>query len=352
MAGIHRLMELLGPEKDFLLNHMCKTITKDQIHIPHPDPTDSFLQSNRNGQTIRSLTQLYNHGRLGGTGYLSILPVDQGIEHTAGSSFAPNPMYFDPENIVKLAIEAGCNAIASTMGGLALLSRKYAHKIPFIVKLNHNELLTYPKKYDQIMFGSVKEAWNMGAIAVGATVYFGSAESDRQIIEVSRAFEEAHSLGMVTILWCYSRNNAFVKDNVDYNSAADITGQANYLGVSLQADIIKQKSPTSNGGFTAIGFAKTDPEMYTKLSSEHPIDLCRYQVMNCYAGRIGMLNSGGESKGESDFKQAIKTAVINKRAGGSGIIMGRKAFQRPFDDGVKIIKAVQDIYLAKEISIA
>lgn len=345
-------MELLGPEKDFLLNHMCKTITKDQIHIPHPDPTDSFLQSNRNGQTIRSLTQLYNHGRLGGTGYLSILPVDQGIEHTAGSSFAPNPMYFDPENIVKLAIEAGCNAIASTMGGLALLSRKYAHKIPFIVKLNHNELLTYPKKYDQIMFGSVKEAWNMGAIAVGATVYFGSAESDRQIIEVSRAFEEAHSLGMVTILWCYSRNNAFVKDNVDYNSAADITGQANYLGVSLQADIIKQKSPTSNGGFTAIGFAKTDPEMYTKLSSEHPIDLCRYQVMNCYAGRIGMLNSGGESKGESDFKQAIKTAVINKRAGGSGIIMGRKAFQRPFDDGVKIIKAVQDIYLAKEISIA
>jgi class I fructose-bisphosphate aldolase len=352
MENIDQLLELLGEEEEFLLNHVCKTITKDQIHLPHPDFTDTFLQSNRNGQTIRSLTQIYNHGRLSGTGYLSILPVDQGIEHTAGSSFAPNTMYFDPENIVKLAIEAGCNAIASTMGGLALLSRKYAHKIPFIVKINHNELLTYPKKYDQIMFGSVKDAWNMGAVAVGATVYFGSAESNRQIIEVSKAFEEAHNLGMATILWCYARNNAFVKDNVDYNSAADITAQANYLGVSLQADIIKQKMPTNNGGFTAIEFAKTNPEMYTKLTSDHPIDLCRYQVLNCYAGRIAMINSGGESKGASDFKAAVKSAVINKRAGGSGIIMGRKAFQRPFTDGVKIINAVQDVYLAKAISIA
>ena len=352
MENIDQLLELLGEEEEFLLNHVCKTITKDQIYLPHPDFTDTFLQSNRNGQTIRSLTQIYNHGRLSATGYLSILPVDQGIEHTAGSSFAPNTMYFDPENIVKLAIEAGCNAIASTMGGLALLSRKYAHKIPFIVKINHNELLTYPKKYDQIMFGSVKDAWNMGAVAVGATVYFGSAESNRQIIEVSKAFEEAHNLGMATILWCYARNNAFVKDNVDYNSAADITAQANYLGVSLQADIIKQKMPINNGGFTAIEFAKTDPQMYTKLTSDHPIDLCRYQVLNCYAGRIAMINSGGESKGASDFKAAVKSAVINKRAGGSGIIMGRKAFQRPFTDGVKIINAVQDIYLAKAISIA
>ncbi|CAM2944928.1 class I fructose-bisphosphate aldolase [Flavobacterium frigoris] len=352
MEDIDRLLELLGDKKDFLLNHVCKTVTKDQIQLPHPSFTDSFLQSNRNGQTIRSLTQLYNHGRLSGTGYLSILPVDQGIEHTAGSSFTPNPMYFDPENIVKLAMEAGCNAIASTMGTLALLSRKYAHKIPFVVKINHNELLTYPKKYDQIMFASVKDAWNMGAVAIGATVYFGSAESDRQIIEVSKAFEEAHNLGMATILWCYSRNNSFVKDNVDYNSAADITAQANYLGVSLQADIIKQKLPTSNGGFTAIGFGKTDPEMYTKLTSDHPIDLCRYQVLNCYAGRIGMINSGGESKGASDFKEAVQSAIINKRAGGSGIIMGRKAFQRPFNDGVKILNAVQDVYLAKVISIA
>jgi class I fructose-bisphosphate aldolase len=295
---------------------------------------------------------LYHHGRLSGTGYLSILPVDQGIEHTAGSSFASNPIYFDPENIIKLAIEAGCNAVASTMGGLAMLSRKYAHKIPFVVKINHNELMTYPNKYDQIMFASVSDAWNMGAVAVGATVYFGSAESDRQMIEVAHAFEEAHNLGMATILWCYSRNNAFVKDTIDYNTAADITGQANYLGVSLQADIIKQKLPTNNGGFTAIKFAKTNPDMYSQLSSEHPIDLCRYQVLNCYSGRIGMINSGGESKGKTDFAEAIKTAVINKRAGGAGMIMGRKAFQRPFNDGIAIINAIQDIYLAKVITIA
>jgi class I fructose-bisphosphate aldolase len=280
------------------------------------------------------------------------LPVDQGVEHTAGSSFAPNPIYFDPENIIKLAIEAECNAVASTMGGLAMLSRKYAHKIPFVVKINHNELLTYPNKFDQIMFGSVRDAWNMGAVAVGATIYFGSAESDRQIIEVAKAFEEAHTLGMATILWCYSRNDAFIKEGIDYNTAADITGQANYLGVTIQADIIKQKLPTHNGGFSSIHFAKTNPEMYTKLSSSNPIDLCRYQVMNCYSGRIGMINSGGESKGKSDLVEAIKTAVINKRAGGAGMIMGRKAFQRPFHEGVELIHAVQEIYLAKEVSIA
>ncbi len=353
MKDISQLLALLGDEKDALLNHVCKTIIKDQLHLPNPSHIDTvFLQSNRNAQTIRSLAQLYHHGQLSDTGYLSILPVDQGIEHTAGSSFAPNPIYFDPENIVKLAIEAGCNAVASTMGGLAMLSRKYAHKIPFMVKINHNELMTYPNKYDQIMFGSVRDAWNMGAVAVGATVYFGSAESDRQIIEVAKAFEEAHTLGMATILWCYSRNDAFIKDNIDYNTAADITGQANYLGVSIQADIIKQKLPTNNGGFSSIQFAKTNLEMYTKLSSSNPIDLCRYQVMNCYSGRISMINSGGESKGETDLAEALKTAVINKRAGGAGIIMGRKAFQRPFSEGVQLIQAVQEIYLAKEVSIA
>lgn len=353
MKDIAQLLALLGDEKDSLLNHVCKTIPKDQIHLPNPSHIDtSFLQSNRNGQTIRSLAQLYHHGRLSNTGYISILPVDQGIEHTAGSSFSPNSIYFDPENIVKLAIEAGCNAVASTMGGLAMLSRKYAHKIPFVVKINHNELLTYPNKYDQIMFGSVRDAWNMGAVAVGATIYFGSAESDRQIIEVAKAFEEAHNLGMATILWCYSRNDAFIKDGMDYNTAADITGQANYLGVSIQADIIKQKLPTYNGGFTSIKFAKSNPAMYSKLASDHPIDLCRYQVMNCFSGRISMINSGGESKGETDLAEAIKTAVINKRAGGAGMIMGRKAFQRPFGEGVQLINAVQEIYLAKEVSIA
>ncbi|HEY4618566.1 MAG TPA: class I fructose-bisphosphate aldolase [Flavobacterium sp.] len=352
MKDIFQLLDLLGDEKDYLLNHVCKTVSSDHMLLPTKDVIDNFLQSNRNGQSIRSLTQLYSHGRLSGTGYLSILPVDQGIEHTAGSSFAPNPIYFDPENIVKLAIEAGCNAVASTMGGLAMLSRKYAHKVPFVVKINHNELMTYPNKYDQIMFASVRDAWNMGAVAVGATVYFGSAESDRQIIEVAHAFEEAHNLGMATILWCYTRNNAFVKDNVDYNTAADITGQANYLGVSLQADIIKQKLPTNNGGFATVKFAKSNPEMYSKLSTDHPIDLCRYQVINCYAGRIGMINSGGESVGEMDFAEAIRTAVINKRAGGAGMIMGRKAFQRPFSNGVEIINAIQNIYLAKEITVA
>ncbi len=353
MKNITQLLDLLDDERDYLLNHVCQTIPKESLHLPSPTHLDdSFLPSNRNGQTLRSLAQLYQHGRLSNTGYLSILPVDQGIEHTAGSSFAPNSMYFDPDNIIKLAIEAGCNAVASTMGGLAMLSRKYAHKIPFIVKLNHNESMTYPNKFDQIMFGSVRDAWNMGAVAVGATVYFGSKESDRQIIEVAKAFEEAHNLGMATILWCYTRNNSFVKDGIDYHTSADITGQANYLGVSIQADIIKQKLPTNNGGFTAINFGKTNPEMYTKLSSDHPIDLCRYQVINCYAGRINLINSGGESKGKVDLNEAVKTALINKRAGGAGLIMGRKAFQRPFNEGVELINAVQEIYLANEITIA
>lgn len=353
MKNITQLLELLDHERDSLLNHVCQTIPKESLHLPSPTHlADCFLSSNRNGQTLRSLAQLYHHGRLSNTGYLSILPVDQGIEHTAGSSFAPNPMYFDPENIVLLAIEAGCNAVASTMGGLAMLSRKYAHKIPFIVKINHNELMTYPNKYDQIMFSSVRDAWNMGAVAVGATVYFGSKESDRQIIEVARAFEEAHNLGLATILWCYTRNDAFTKDGVDYHTSADLTGQANYLGVSIRADIIKQKLPTNNGGFTAIKFAKTNPEMYTKLSSDHPIDLCRYQVINCYSGRINLINSGGESKGSTDLMEAIKTAIINKRAGGAGLIMGRKAFQRPFSEGVELINAIQEIYLANEITIA
>ncbi len=353
MKNISQLLDLLGTEKDLLLNHECQTISKNLLHLPSPTHLDDcFLSSNRNGQTLRSLNQLYQNGRLSNTGYLSILPVDQGIEHTAGSAFAPNPMYFDPKNIIKLAIESGCNAVASTMGGLAMLSRKYAHKIPFIVKLNHNELMTYPNKFDQIMFGSVRDAWNMGAVAVGATVYFGSKESDRQLIEVAKAFEEAHSLGMATILWCYTRNDAFVKNGIDYHTAADLTGQANYLGVSIQADIIKQKLPTNNGGFTAIKFAKTNPEMYTKLSSNHPIDLCRYQVINCYSGRINLINSGGESTGKNDLTAAVKTAIINKRAGGAGLIMGRKAFQRPFNEGVELIHAVQEIYLSNEITIA
>ncbi|WP_367757945.1 class I fructose-bisphosphate aldolase [Flavobacterium sp. WC2430] len=352
MKDIFQLLDLLGNDKENLLNHVCKTIAKNQIHLPNKDSVDSFLNSNRNEQSIRSINQLYHNGNLSGTGYLSILPVDQGVEHTAGSSFSPNPIYFDPENILKLALEAGCNAVASTMGGLALLSRKYAHKIPFIVKINHNELMTYPNKYDQIMFASVQDAWNMGAVAVGATVYFGSTESDRQIIEVTQAFEEAHNLGMATILWCYTRNTAFIKDGIDYNIAADITGQANYLGVTLQADIIKQKLPLNNGGFTTLKFAKTNPDMYSKLSSEHPIDLCRYQVLNCYSGRIGMISSGGESKGKTDFAEAVRTAVINKRAGGSGVIMGRKSFQRSFSEGVKLINSVQNIYLSNEITIA
>ena len=301
---------------------------------------------------MRNLEAIYNHGRLSATGYVSILPVDQGIEHSAGASFAPNPIYFDPENIIKLAIEGGCNAVASTFGVLASVSRKYAHKIPFIVKINHNEFLSYPNKFDQIMFGTVEEAWNMGAVAVGATIYFGSDESTRQIIEVSKAFARAHELGMTTILWCYLRNSGFKKDGIDYHTAADLTGQANHLGVTIQADIIKQKLPTNNGGYTALNFGKTHKKVYDELSTEHPIDLCRYQVINCYMGRAGLINSGGESKGESDMAEAVTTAIINKRAGGQGLISGRKAFQKPFKEGIEMLNIIQDVYLSKEITIA
>ncbi|CAN5241817.1 class I fructose-bisphosphate aldolase [soil metagenome] len=348
-----KIKELLGQDIEYLLGHQSKTIEKGQMHLPSPDVVDQiFVNSNRNPQVLRSLSALFNHGRLAKTGYLSILPVDQSIEHSAGSAFAINPIYFDPEKILQLAIEAGCNAVATSFGGLGLFSRKYAHKIPFVVKINHNELLTYPAKHEQIMYGSVDEAWNLGAVAVGATIYFGSEGSNRQIIEVSHAFERAHELGMATILWCYTRNNAFTKDGVNYETAADITGQANHLGVSLQADIIKQKLPTNNGGFTAVKFGKSHQAMYDKLSSDHPIDLCRYQLVNCYMGRIGLINSGGESLGEGDFSEAVKTAVINKRAGGMGLILGRKAFQRPFEEGVNLLNLVQEVYLSKEIDLA
>lgn len=352
-ATIEKLQELLGEDFDYLLNHNSKTINKDDLHIPSPDVIDRiFINSNRNPQVLRNLQAIYNHGRLAGTGYLSILPVDQGIEHSAGSAFAPNPIYFDPDNIIRLALEGGSNAVATTFGGLGLLSRKYAHKIPFIVKINHNELLTYPNKHEQIMFGTVEEAWNLGAAAIGATIYFGSEGSNRQIIEVSQAFERAHELGMATILWCYTRNNDFKKNGVNYETAADITGQANHLGVTLQADIIKQKLPTNNGGFTTINFGKSHPHMYERLSSDHPIDLCRYQLINCYMGRIGLINSGGESLGENDLVDAVKTAIINKRAGGMGLILGRKAFQRPFDEGINLLNHIQEVYLNEEIDIA
>ncbi|RAU82095.1 class I fructose-bisphosphate aldolase [Pontibacter arcticus] len=347
------IVSLLGSEADSLLQHESKTIAKELIHAPGPDFVDRiFAQSNRSPQVLRSLQQLFNTGRLGNTGFLSILPVDQGIEHTAGASFAPNPIYFDPENIIKLAIEGGCNAVATTFGNLAMMSRKYAHKIPFIVKINHNELMTYPNKFDQIMFGSVDEAWNLGATAVGATIYFGSEESSRQIVEVAEAFERAHQLGMATILWCYARNNAFKKDGVDYHVAADLTAQANHLGVTIQADIIKQKLPENNGGFTAVNFAKSHKAMYEMLSSDNPIDLTRYQVANCYMGRAGLINSGGESKGESDLADAVRTAVINKRAGGMGLISGRKAFQKDMKVGVELLNAIQDVYLSNEITLA
>jgi class I fructose-bisphosphate aldolase len=350
LAG--RISELLGKNAD-LLEHKCKTISKEQIHQPGPDFVDRiFQQSNRNPQVLRSLQQLYNTGRLSGTGYMSILPVDQGIEHSAGASFAPNPIYFDSENIVKLAIEGGCNAVASTYGVLGSVARKYAHKIPFIVKINHNEFLSYPNKFDQIMFGNIRDAWNMGAVAVGATIYFGSAESSRQIVEVAKAFEQAHELGMATVLWCYTRNSAFKKDGVDYHTAADLSSQANHLGVTIQADIIKQKLSDKNGGYNALNFGKTHPKVYSELSSENPIDLCRYQVANCYMGRMGLINSGGESKGESDLAEAVTTAVINKRAGGQGLISGRKAFQKPMKDGVALLNTIQDVYLDKSITIA
>lgn len=349
----NKILELLGNEAQYYLEHICKTIDKSLIHIPFPETIDKiWIPSDRNIPTLSNLQRLLNHGRLAGTGYVSILPVDQGIEHTAGASFAPNSLYFDPENIVKLAIEGGCNGVASTFGVLGSVARKYAHKIPFIVKLNHNELLSYPNTYNQIMFGTVKEAWNMGAIAVGATIYFGSEESRRQIIEVSEAFEYAHELGMATILWCYLRNSNFKKDGVDYHAAADLTGQADHLGATIQADIVKQKLPVNNGGFTAIKFGKTDKRMYDTLTTDHPIDMCRYQIANSYMGRVGLINSGGESNGISDLKDAVITAIVNKRAGGMGLISGRKAFQKPMNEGVELLNAIQDVYLNPEITIA
>ncbi len=344
--------EYLGSEAKSLLEHKCITITKDNLHLPGPDFVDRiFLNTDRNNRVIGSLQWMFSHGRLGGSGYMSILPVDQGIEHTAGASFGPNPEYFDPENIVKLAVEGGCNAVASTLGVLGSVSRKWAHKIPFILKINHNELLTYPARYDQRLYASVEQAWDMGAAAVGATIYYGSDEAARQIEEISQAFQQAHELGMATILWCYLRNGNFKKDGTDYHVAADMTGQANHLGVTIEADIIKQKQPENNGGFKALKFGKTHPAMYDKLCSDHPIDLTRYQVANCYMGRIGLINSGGAS-GANDFHEAVRTAVINKRAGGMGLISGRKAFQRPMKEGVKLLGAIQDVYLDKSITIA
>lgn len=348
-----KITELLGDKAEYLLNHVCKTVDKSSLHLPSPTHVDdTWINSNRNNQVLRSLQSLLNHGRLAGTGYCSIFPVDQGIEHSAGASFAPNPVYFDPENIIKLAIEGGCNGVASTYGVLGIMSRKYAHKIPFVVKINHNEFLSMPNRYDQTMFGTIKSAWDMGAVAVGATIYWGSAESARQLKEVAEAFQYAHELGMTTILWCYLRNSSFKVDGVDYHTAADLTGQANHLGVTLQADIIKQKLPTNNGGYNATKHGKTHKYVYEKLTTDHPIDLTRYQVLNCFNGRVGLINSGGESKGESDLVEALTTAVINKRAGGMGLILGRKAFQRPFEDGVKLLQTIQDVYLDESITIA
>ncbi len=345
--------ELLGKDAESLLNHKCVAIPKETLHLPNPNAIDDvWINTNRNIQTLNSLQGIFNSGRLQNTGYVSILPVDQGIEHSAGASFAPNPIYFDPENIVKLAIEGGCNAVCSTFGVLGSVARKYAHKIPMMVKINHNEFLSLPNKYDQVMFGKIKDAWNMGATSIGATIYFGSAESSRQIIEVSQAFEMAHELGMATVLWCYIRNNGFKVDGVDYHTSADLTSQANHLGVTIQADIIKQKLPSNNGGYNATGHGKTHPKVYSELTTDHPIDLCRYQVANCYMGRVGLINSGGESKGSSDLAEAVATAVINKRAGGMGLISGRKAFQRDVKSGVELLQSIQDVYLDKSITIA
>jgi class I fructose-bisphosphate aldolase len=348
-----KIVELLGDKAEYLLNHTCTTIDKSTLHLPSATHVDDiWVNSNRTPQVLRSLQQLLGNGRLSNTGFCSIFPVDQGIEHSGGSAFAPNPIYFDPENIIRLAIEGGCNAVASTYGVLGIMARKYAHKIPFVVKINHNEFLSMPNRFDQTMFGTIRSAWNMGAVAVGATIYWGSPESARQLKEVAEAFEYAHELGMTTILWCYTRNNGFKVDGVDYHTSADLTGQANHLGVTLQADIIKQKLPTNNGGYLATKHGKTHKLVYDKLTSEHPIDLTRYQVLNCYNGRVGLINSGGESKGESDLVEAVTTAVINKRAGGMGLILGRKAFQRPFEDGVKMLQAIQDVYLDESITFA
>ena len=350
---IGKIQEILGADASGLLGHECKTVSKESLHLPGPDFIDRiFVQSDRSARTLLTLGQLFNHGRLAGTGYVSILPVDQGVEHSAGASFAPNPLYFDPENIVKLAIEGGCNGVASTLGVLGSVARKYAHKIPFLMKFNHNEFLCYPNTFDQIMFANIRQAFDMGATGVGATIYFGSEESKRQIQEVTEMFHQAHDLGMYTVLWCYLRNPAFKTKEADYHAAADLTGQANHLGVTIQADIIKQKLPTNNGGYTAVNFGKTHKKVYSDLSSPHPIDLTRYQVINCFMGRAGLINSGGESSGESDLKDAVRTAVINKRAGGTGLISGRKAFQRPMSEGVGLLNAIQDVYLSKEVTIA
>lgn len=347
------IAHLLGEEAESLLNYKVTGIPAGGLTLPGPDTvTRAFGDSDRNPQVLRNLQALLGHGRLGNTGYVSILPVDQGIEHSGAASFAPNPSYFDPENIVRLAIEGGCNAVATTFGVLGLMSRRYAHQIPFIVKLNHNELLTYPTSYDQVMFGSVEQAWNLGAAGVGATIYFGSEESRRQLVEVSEAFQQAHELGMFTVLWCYLRNGDFAVDGVNYEDASDTTAQANHLGVTIEADIIKQKQPTKNGGFPAVNFAKTSPLVYEQLVADHPIDWCRWQVVNNYTGRIGLINSGGESKGSSDLADAVRTAVINKRAGGCGLISGRKAFQRPMSEGVELLNAIQDVYLDESVTIA
>ncbi len=352
MATIDKIVALLGDRADYLLNHKNTTVPREKLHLPGPDFVDRVVyHSNRNINVMKNLEWMFHHGRLAGTGYLSILPVDQGIEHSAGASFAPNPDYFDPENIIKLAIEGGTNAVATTIGVLASVARKYAHKIPFIAKINHNELLTYPNKYDQIMFASVDEAWNLGAVGIGATIYFGSPESNRQIIEVSQAFERAHELGMFTVLWCYLRNSEFKKDGVDYHLAADLTGQANHLGVTIQADIVKQKMPETNGGFNALKFGKTHEKVYTELTTDHPIDMTRYQVVSSYMGRAGLINSGGPS-GKNDLADAVYTAVVNKRAGGMGLITGRKSFQKPMKEGIELLHAIQDVYLAEEITVA
>jgi class I fructose-bisphosphate aldolase len=353
MLTTGKIEELLGGDAS-LLAHTCKTIDRGSLHLPGPDFVDrQFVGSNRNPQVLRNLQALYGTGRLANTGYMSILPVDQGIEHSAGASFAPNPIYFDSERIVELAIEGGCNAVASTYGVLGSVARKYAHRIPFIVKINHNELMTLPNKFDQVLFGTVEGAWDMGAAAVGATIYFGSDEASRQITEIAEAFQHAHELGMATILWCYLRNPGFKKDGVDHHVSADLTGQANHLGVTIQADVIKQKLPETNGGYNALpGYGKTHKKVYSELTSDNPIDLCRYQVANCYMGRIGLINSGGASSGAGDLAEAVKTAVINKRAGGQGLISGRKAFQRPMQEGVQLLNAIQDVYLNKDVTIA
>ena len=355
---LSQIEELLGDDASELLGHACTTIDASQLHLPGPDFTDRiFMETDRNPQVLRNLQQLWGNGRLAGTGYVSILPVDQGIEHSAGASFAPNPAYFDPSAIVELAIEGGCNAVASTLGVLGAVSRRYAHRIPFIVKINHNEFLSYPNGYDQIMFSSVQRAWELGAAGVGATIYFGSEESRRQIVDVAAAFEEAHRLGMFTVLWCYLRNSAFKVDGTDYHASADLTGQANHLGTTIEADIIKQKLPENNGGYIAlnkdgVSYGKTSDLVYDKLTTDNPIDLTRYQVANCYMGRSGLINSGGASSGSTDLAEAVKTAVINKRAGGMGLISGRKAFQRPMAEGVELLNAIQDVYLSDEITVA